>query len=149
MKELIDSTRTKLGESTLLKYIDENWGQIDFMIAPPVKWPCALLSIFNAQFSNIGRDHSKVPQNRQMGDMVVELRVANLRLTPSSGRASVQQKSNSLSIFDVLEEIHELLQGWSPGPKYGSFIRTRASMVKRDDGVQEYIVQYTTGASDV
>lgn len=149
MKELIDSTRSRLDQGTLLKYIDENWGQIEYVVAQPVKWPCALISIFDGQFSDIGIDRSLTPNWRQMAEYTVELRIAHLKLSPSSAKATATMKQNSLSIFDVLQEVHDLLHGWTPGGNFGRFIRKRMQQVKRDDGVQEYVVYYTVGVSSV
>lgn len=149
MKELIDATRTRLAEGTLLKYIDENWGQIEYVVAPPVKWPCALISIYSGNFSDIGIDRTQTPQNRQMGNYIIELRFANLKMTPSSAKAKASLKQNSLSIFDVLDEAHALLHGWSPGGAIGKYMRLRMQMEKRDDGVQEFMVQYSVGVSRI
>ena len=148
MKELIDETRTRLAQATTLKYIDEDWGQIDYVVAQPVKWPCALISIYSGTFTELGIDRTKTPQNRQMGEYIVEIRFANLKMAPSSSRAKPSMKQNSLSIHDVLAEAHALLQGWSPGGQIGKYIRDRFKQEVRDDGIQEYKVQYTVGVSN-
>lgn len=141
MKEIIDSAKTQLETGNFLKHIDEDYGQLDF-VNPPVKWPCALISINTGVFDNLGMDKSLTPKNRQMGDFTVDFRVAVLKLSPGNVKATNQQKENNLRIFDVLQDVHNLIQGWSPGGKVGKFIRTKIRNEKRDDGIQEYVVSY-------
>jgi hypothetical protein len=149
MKELITAIQERLANNVSLKYVDENWGQLDYYSPNfPVKWPCALIDIAQSQFDNIGRDNNQVPANRQMGQLVIEIRVADMRLTNTSMKAPNMQKAYARSIFEQIEEIHALLHGWNPIEKSSKLIRTSQSRVKRDDGVQEYAIYYSCELND-
>lgn len=150
MKAIIDSIKTKLAEVTALKFIDENTGQLDYYSPNfPVKFPCALVDIGEAGFSNIGMDKTKKPINRQMGDIIIVFNVANLKLTNTSNAAPTSQKTQAHSIFDIMQAIHEIIQGFHPTQSCSGLIRIGQKRLIRDDGVQEYQIRYTANANDV
>lgn len=149
MKEIVEQIQERLQEVESLQYVDENWGQLDYYSPnPPVKWPCVLIDIASAQFDNIGIDKNQVPKQRQMGTMMIELRIANLRLTNTSGRAPRLQKDYARSIFNIIQDVHEALHGWSPNEKTSRLIRQSVNRVRRDDGVQEYSVMMSCEEND-
>ena len=144
MKHIIEAIQTKLAQHPDIKYVDENWGQLDYYSPNfPVQWPCVLIDIANANFDNIGKDNNQVPVNRQMAQITVELRVANLKLTNTSANAPHLQKTYARSIWQILEEVHAQLHGWNPSESTSKLIRTAVNRAKRDDGVQEYAVRYS------
>lgn len=149
MKEIIEKIQERLADYGDLRYVDENWGQLDYYSPNfPVKWPCALIDVVDARFSNIGRDRNQVPEQRQMGRIVVELRVANLRLSNSSAKAPRLQKEYARGIWDIIQGIHERLHGWAPNEMTSRLIRESVNRVRRDDGVQEYAVRFSCEANN-
>lgn len=149
MKEIIQNIQTKLGDVAALKYVDEDWGQLDYYSPnPPVKWPCALIDINAATFQDKGwnRQNNTYPQT---GEALVSITVANLKLSNTSGRAPQSQKDNGWSIWNLIEETHLKLQGFRPVPNSGALIRRGLRRTKRDDGVQEYTILYGFGMTDV
>jgi hypothetical protein len=150
MKAIIEAVQDLLEPTPGIKYVDENWGQLDYYSPNfPVKWPCALIDVNSAQFSNIGMDKQATPQNRQMGDYTLEVRIANLKLTNSSAKAPQAQKDHSRTIWTLIEEVHKLLQGFRPDENCGKLIRTGISRVPREDSVQEYTVIYSGTVNNV
>ena len=151
MEDLIASIQEKLKEVAELRYIDEDCGQLDYYSPNhPVKWPCALIDVANANYSDIGRDRAaNAPQNRQLASGLVSIKVANLKLTNSSGNAPKPQQAHARSIWAVIERVHELLHGFRPTDKTGNLMRTNISRTRRDDGVQEYTVLYSFGMTNV
>ena len=144
MKAIIESIQEKLADNEKIHYVDENWGQLDYYSPNfPVKWPCVLIDVVAANYSNVGRDNSKTPANRQMGSITVELRVANVKLTNTSAKAPATQQAQARSIFQLIEEVHVALHGWNPDDMCSKLIRVSQNRVKRDDGVQEYAIRYT------
>lgn len=149
MKTIIDNIQAKLQEITDLKYVDEDWGQLDYYSPNfPVQWPCALIDVTNAAYSDTGKDRTKEPQQRQMAECYLTLSIANLKLTNSSGLAPKLQKDYSRSIWELIEEIHKAVHGWNPDEMAGKLIRRGLQRVKRDDGVQEYTLTYSFGITD-
>lgn len=149
MNEILLAIQTKLAEVPELKTKDENWGQLD-LYGPeiPVQWPCALVALSGGQFSNIGRDLKAAPVNRQEGTLTIEITIANLKLTNSSFKAPGLQKIQAFQIWETVENVHQVIQGFSPGEKCGGMVRTGLSTVRRDDGVQEIRITYTAGIHD-
>jgi len=150
MKTIIDNIQTKLQTIPGLKHVDEDWGQLDYYSPNfPVQWPCALIDISDESYTDTGKDRTKTPQQRQMGDCSLTLSVANLKLTNSSGRAPKPQKDNARSIRELINDVHSLLHGWNPEVFASKLIRRRVQRVKRDDGVQEYTLTYSFSLTDV
>lgn len=149
MIELIEPLKERLSTIVELKYVDENWGQLDYYGQnPPVKWPCALVAITSARFSDTGMDRTAQPQNRQMGELLVEIRVANVKLTNTSAMAPVNQKESARGILYLIQAIHELIHGWSPGGNIGKLTRQGMQHERRDDGIQDYSIYYAVAVSD-
>lgn len=149
MKAIIQNIQERLAEIDTLKYVDEDWGQIDYYSPNfPVKWPCALIDIQAGQFENTGWDH-RVKKYRQTGNLMVSVTIANVKLTNTSAMAPQRQKDHGWSIWKLYEEVHEKLQGYRPHENSGALIRQGFRRVKRDDGVQEYTLLYGFGATDV
>lgn len=150
MNQILTNIQNKIAtDLPQIMYVDENWGQLD-LYGPeiPVKWPCILIDFNSGQFSNIGRDLKASPENRQQGTTVIELTVANLKLTNSSFKAPASQKSKAFDIWQHVKDLHIIIHGWSPEENAGGLMRTGFSKVRRDDGVQEIRILYSTGLND-
>jgi hypothetical protein len=150
MNVLIENLKTQIATETLVKHVDEDWGQLDsFNPNPPVKWPCVLISLQSGTFSDIGQDKTNIPINRQMGEVLVELRIADLKLTNSNSKAPLNQRTRAMSILELVEAVHKKVQGFSPGHDNtntnlnGKLIRERFRFERREDGIQEYSVIYS------
>lgn len=144
MKTLLEKIQQKVSEIAELKHIDENWGQLDYYSPNmPVQYPCALIDVQQAQFTNIGKDITKKPLQRQIGTVQIKITVANMRLTNSSMQAPRRQKEEVWAIWGIIEKIHQQLHGVSLLPNVSPLIRTSQNRTLRDDGLQEYEVYYS------
>lgn len=148
--ELLDNIKTKISEITEIKYIDENWGQLDYYSAnQPVQWPCCLIDISDIQFSDIGKDRGKIPVQRQMGNCIVKITIANLRLTNSSQRAPIGQKNEAWKVWGLMEQLHQKIHGYVPIKNASAMIRQNLQRTLRDDGGQEYTLTYQVEIQNV
>jgi hypothetical protein len=149
-KDIEKAVHLKLSAIAQIKYIDENWGQLEYYSQnPPVQWPCILTDITQVRFSELGNDRTKTPSNRQMGEYLLELNFAMPRLTNTSFKAPQGQKDAALVFFDILDLIHENLHGWSPIPQASKLIREGFLKVDRDDGIKQYRMLYSGSITDV
>ena len=149
-KEVLQSIQDILTTIPGLLYVDEDWGQLDdYSPNPPTQFPLVLIDIGNLQFSDIGKDRSATPQNRQMATGTIVLSIANLKLTNTSARAPQPQKDKAWAIWDIVASVHEKVHGVVVGGSAGAMMRTVMRKVKRDDGIQEYEVTYTIGVTNV
>ena len=150
MKEVLKNIQDTILLIPAIRYVDEDWGQLDdYSPNPPTQFPLALIDIGNLQYSDIGKDRTATPQNRQMATGTIVISIANLKLTNSSARAPQTQKDKAWAIWDIVESVHTKLHGVVVGGAAGAMMRTNMRKVKRDDGIQEYEVTYTIGISNV
>jgi hypothetical protein len=150
MKIVLQNIQTILATIPELKYIDEDWGQLDdYSPNPPTQFPLVLIDIGSLQYSDISKDRSATPVNRQMATGTIVLSIANLKLTNTSFKAPQMQKDQAWSIWDIVENIHKKLHGIHVESSVGAMMRTNMRKVKRDDGIQEYEVTYTIGLTNV
>jgi hypothetical protein len=146
MKQFLEAVQTKLATIPALKYIDEDWGQMDsYSPNPPAKFPCGLIDITSMNFSNIGKDNTADPINRQMGEGTVTFIIADLKLSNTSHRAPQSQKDNAWSIWTIIDDLHKKVHGWKPIDNSGALMRTGLKRIRRDDGIQEYQITYSIG----
>lgn len=150
MKTLLEKIQQKVSEIAELKHIDENWGQLDYYSPNmPVQYPCALIDVQQVQFTNLGKDITKKPLQRQIGTVQIKITVANMRLTNSSMQAPRRQKEEVWAIWGIIEKIHQQLHGVSLLPNVSPLIRSSQSRTLRDDGVQEYEVYYSCEVQNI
>lgn len=150
MKTILENTQKLLCDISGLKYVDENWGQLDdYSPHPPTQFPLVLIDVGTVAYSDIGIDRKSSPQNRQLATATVVLSIANLKTTNTSARAPKTQKETAWSIWDIVENVHKTLHGKSAADNAGGFIRTAIRKVRRDDGIQLFEVTYSLGLSNV
>lgn len=103
MKALLEKIQQQVSEIAELKYIDENWGQLDYYSPNmPVQFPCALIDVQQVQYTNLGRDISKKPVQRQIGQVSIKITIANMRLSNSSMQAPRRQKEEVWAIWGII-----------------------------------------------
>ena len=150
MKQILINIQNQLAEITELRYIDEDWGQIDYYSPNiPVQWPCCLIDIQSGNFSNLSKDFSKSLKNRQKAEFSVKITLANMKLTNTSYLAPQEQKEQVWAIFELIEKIHQKLHGFSPHENCSKMLRTTFGRTQRDDGVQEYAIIYNFEAHNI
>ncbi|KAF0198851.1 MAG: hypothetical protein FD170_3971 [Bacteroidetes bacterium] len=141
INDILTAIAARLGaEVPELKYIDEDWGQLDdYSDNPPVKFPCAIIEVQQAAWRN---QSNKV----QDGTVNISIRVAELRLSNTNLRAPAPQKLNAAAIWLIQEKIYKALHTWRPVefPAFSSLTRVSSRKLKRDDGVREFEMIFTT-----
>jgi hypothetical protein len=125
-----------------LKYVDEDWGQLDYYSPNfPVKWPCALVDIQSATWDNLLK---KV----QHGLVQVSVKIADIKISNSSTKAPAGQRTKANSFFTLTQTVFKALHTWSGSDDYSGLIRTAERRIKRDDGVKVYELIFTTQFKD-
>lgn len=143
MKTILQNIQNRLSAIEELKYIDEDWGQLDYYSPNmPVKFPCLLMDIQSVNFTNIGQDFERKPRQRQKGVFSLKITLADMKLSNTSLLAPQSQKDNAWAIYDIVQKIHEQLHGFSPVEHCSKMLRASFGRVMRDDGVQEYAMIY-------
>ena len=144
MKQIIQNIQYRLAqEVTALKYVDQDWGQMDFFPNPPVKFPCALIDIQSAQYTNTGNFI-------QQGTAIVVIRLFDLKLTGSSQSAPANQKENAIKIWQLIEDVNKALHGQNFLQEgYGLPMRQQMRRTKRNDGCYQTELHYSVQFTDV
>jgi hypothetical protein len=100
------------------------------------------VDILDVQWSNTG---NKV----QLGMAQVRVKIADLRMSNSSGAAPTAQKNKSASFYTLTQAVYVALHGWIAGSYYSALIRTAERRVLRDDGIKEHHMIFTVEVKDV
>lgn len=140
MKQLISDVLTRLADTGKLQYIDSDNGQLDIP-QPPVKYPCALVDISASQPSDMSG-------SKQINVVTLQVRVADLVLSPGSMAASPAQKERALGMFDLIDVVNARLHGWHGSPHYGPLTKSGFKKVYRQDGLREFVVMYRVQVTD-
>jgi len=143
MKQIIQNIQDRLmQEVPALKYVDQDWGQMDFYQTPPVKFPCALIDIQSAQYTNDGK-------LVQQGVATVVISLFDLKLSNSSQAAPTGQKENAKKIWQLIEDVNKALHGKNfLQQSYGLPVRTNMRRTKRKDGCYQTDLYYTVQFTD-
>ncbi len=145
MKQIIQQIQNRLTTQVpALKYVDQDWGQMDYFPNPPVKFPCVLIDIQSVQYTNAG-------EFVQHGTALIVVRLFDMRLSNSSQSAPAAQKENAKKIWQLIEDVNKALHAQNFLPEgYGLPMREQMRRTKRDDGCYQtelyYSVQFTDSA---
>jgi hypothetical protein len=143
MKQIIQNVQDRLTQDVpALKYVDQDWGQMDFFPGPPVKFPCALIDVQSAQYTNNGNFI-------QQGTAMVVIRLFDIKLSNSSQAAPAGQKENAKKIWQLIEDVNKALHGQNFLQEgYGLPVRTQMRRTKRNDGCYQTELYYTVQFTD-
>lgn len=143
MKQLIADIKTRLTSKVdTLKYIDEDWGQLDYYNPnQPVKWPCAIVDVDQVTWTAQGN-------LVQIGLANLSVRVADMRLSNTNAKAPSSQQEKAAGIFDLLTSVHQALHGWTADSMNGPLTRTLTRKVNRDDGIREFEMIFSVQVID-
>jgi hypothetical protein len=140
MKELLDSILERIATIPELKYVDEDWGQLDDYENPPAKFPLALIDLDVSEWNNLGN-------LSQTAEVRIGVTLCTMRLSNSSKAAPATQRQKAFEIFALLDGLQGVLQGWCPT---GGNRMMRRSTTKRDTlrGLKAYRVEYVCRIGD-
>lgn len=143
IQEIFTPIQERILNSNLVKYVSEDWGQLEYYGKDcPVQWPCCIFDITSGNFSNIGK-------LEQEGELTLVFKVAHLRLTTNSGRTTISQQTQSWEVVNIVEQLHQLLQGFKPTAQQGKLIRKAFRKTQREDSIKQYEITYTIGVHKV
>ena len=128
----------RLKEVATLRWVDFDEGQLAITgERPPVAFPCCLVDL-------------QYPACRDL-DGINQIVTLNIILKvgfPPGGQTSAAApeavRSKALEVFDVLQKVHEAVQGEDLDGMVSEISRRRAVKTIRKDGVQVYTLTYDT-----
>lgn len=139
IKDALIAVQNALVSLPGIKYVAEDWGQLDFYDKrPPVQFPCALL---DAE----GADYVDRSCRSQQAEATINVRLADFH--PVNTSAMAPDAERPFEIFDLLTAIHKALQGLS-GATFTGLSRTKLRRVGRDDAIREWVLTFRFGFVD-
>ena len=138
MKRILNAVMPRLKEQvTDLRYIAEDWGQLDYSNdAPPVKFPCALVSVSNVKFES-------QTMERRYASMTILIRVADAPLVCGTMAAPEAYRERAFAIFDVMDEIGRCLYAFG-GEEFNEIEQQSITHYSREDAIREYAMTFDT-----
>ncbi|MCQ2250614.1 MAG: hypothetical protein MJZ66_05840 [Bacteroidales bacterium] len=115
------------------KYIDRNWGQLE-LEQPAVKFPCAITDVDNIQYADL-------LQKAQLAECEFTITIAVQNFHNTSQKSPCKDKGHD--IFDLIDKVHEILQGYST-EALTPFCRRRLQKIEAEKGYSIYQLTYIT-----
>ena len=134
--KILNDIQSRLMEKVpAIRYVDEDWGQLEYD-QPPVQFPCALIDVDGFDFRQLG-------VLEQKGEGAIYVRIADMRLSNTSGQAPDNQKQQSAELHAILHDVFKALHGFTAGD-YSAMIRQSIKRVRRTDTMREYLMTFAT-----
>lgn len=139
MKAIYTALLGQLQIITQLKYIDMDTGQLEVGFAetkrPPIAYPAALISIA----VNRQQDITEVSQ---LCNARVTVRIADDTYMRTAAHQS--ERSRSLQIYDLVEEVRECLQGYTGEETFSPLSRQSQERERQSNGLFVYRLDFET-----
>ncbi len=138
MKEILTAVMERLqNEIPDLRYIAEDWGQLDYYDdAPPVRFPCALVSMGNLSFES-------ETYGLRRARMTILIRVADAPSVSGTMAAPDDYRRRAFAIFDLMERVGNCLYGFG-GVDFNEIEQQGITRYSREDRIREYAMTFTT-----
>lgn len=131
MKESLLLIQHKLAEIPEFKYIDKNWGQLQFE-QPPVKFPMALIDFDEGKYQQVSGAW-------QDGVAIITVVLAIDRSRPTSYQSP--GNDDSYYMFDLIKKVHEKLNTLQAGIFEGLY-RVGVRRTYSNRSFEEYTLYY-------
>lgn len=135
MKTLFLAIQNTLQDIPGLKFVGEDWGQLNCEQAPE-NFPCLLIDLGDVEFSSCG-------QHAQRAEATLKIKVADVHDNSVTPALSVKQ----ISVFDLLDEVNKRLHGYEL-EKFSKLCRVDIKKTLRNDAVREFVVTYKFAYTD-
>jgi len=133
MDTIFTEVLSLLSQVPELRFVGEDWGQLNFE-QPPVNFPCALVDLFEIDYSDAGK-------NLQKADAKLTISIADIRYDGITAFNPAKVNEQAFAIFGIIEKVNALLHGY--GNEYHSkFSRKKVMKVEREDSIREFRMIY-------
>lgn len=143
MKDLFLAISDAIEDTGVIRWIDEDLGQLDSPTLPAVSWPCALISFQQGEWANLSAAN-------QLGEPRIQVRLGFKLHERTHSRNTPAARASAVSYMDVVQAVHYALQGLS-GPNFQGLSRLSFSTATRPDyrvWTLTYMCSYTDCPTD-
>lgn len=139
MKTILTAVMAQLkNEVPDLQYIGEDWGQMDYyQDVPPVRFPCALVSISQVQYETVSKDSRRAR-------ITVQVRIADSPRVAANVSAPDSYRERAFAIFELMDTVGAILNGLE-GQTFNRFKQQAVTRYNREDAIREYSMTFQTG----
>lgn len=125
-----------------LKWIDQNFGQIDnYDQRPPVLFPCALIDL-------TGFTYEELPKGAQRANGRVVISLSTSPFSNSNASTPVPQKEKAIEYYEIEWAIHQALHNWTPVTGMDKLLRRTEDKQEREDPIRERLIIFECGYCD-
>ena len=124
-----------------LRYIERDLGQLEVPNRPPVSWPCALITVDEFEFSDIGGNQA------QTGDGFVIIRLGLASYSSATNLTPDNVTLKALEYFDLEQKIHLALHGWRD-EGFSKLLRRKSKQEQREDNLMVRVIPYAVSFED-
>lgn len=139
MKAIYTPLIERLRQITKLKYIDMDTGQLEVGYAetkrPPIAYPAALITIAVSR-------HKDITELTQLCSARVTVRIADD--TPMRTAAHHRERSASLEIYELVEEVRGALHGFTGEEAFSPLSRLSQERERQGNGLFIYRLDFET-----
>jgi len=133
MDTIFTEVLSRLSQIPELRFVGEDWGQLNFE-HPPVNFPCALIDLYEVDYSDAGR-------NLQKADAKLVISVADILYDGITAFNPQNVNERAFAVFGIMEKVNSLIHGY--GNEYHSkFSRKKIKKMEREDSVREFRMIY-------
>jgi hypothetical protein len=135
MKDLLISIYAQINTVSSIKWVDEDFGQIDnYESQPPVALPCALVSV--------DQKHESIGGGAYDVNSTITVRVAHNRLGDRSAKAPTAAINNTLAKVGEAEAVRDALEGFEDTDKCGLLYLKGFTTERRTDGLSVKVITF-------
>lgn len=141
--QLFVAVQNRLKEKvTALKWIDQNFGQLDnYEVRPAVNFPCALIDLTGFSFDDL-------PNGIQRANGRVVISLSTTPFTNSNAITPESQKEKALQYYEIEHAVHKALHNFTPVPGMEKLLRRTMDKQEREDAIRERVIVFECGYCD-
>lgn len=125
-----------------IRFVAQDIGQLEnYEIRPAVSWPCCLIDIQQAQFSEANSE------NIQLAQGLISFRIGLVKYTDSNNLVPGNVLENSLKYYEAENELYAALHGWKP-EGFGALLRRSCVTERREDDIRVREMKFAFSFTD-
>lgn len=146
-------------DQPVFRFIEYDFGQLENYVPPgkpPLSFPVALISIDDAEYTNMG-------ENGQLGSIRVQLRLGFDPYSATSNLSPEEYRNKALQFFENEQAVYKAMHGQSPDTAtvttspsvtadlsdiFGYLMRIKAHTEKRQDFLHVRVITFTLSHND-
>lgn len=124
-----------------LKWVDQNFNQLEIEPRPPVNFPCGLIDLVNFTFEDLSNG-----SQRASGRVIIT--IATAPYSNSNMVTPTPQKEKALEYYEIEYAVHIALHGWVPLQGMTALSRRAMDKIEGEILLRERMIVFDCGYTD-